>query len=444
VKTGLENTKDFSSTEGATKYSNAYVAFVVILAWAGWSLAAMDFNIMSSTLPLTAKDLNFPVSEVTELLTIIFVGMFIVLILFGPLFDKYGRRKAFQLTLILAAITTGLTALATNFAEFAILRAMADAFAYAESAAGLVLVNEVIGSRARGFIYSFVQAGWPTGVAIASFLSVAVVPSLGWRGVYALGVIPLVIVIIARFWVKETGRFEHLNAIKKAARSNDLGTIQKLESVYAVNVEAAQKFTYRQLFSRDLIRKSVFIFLGDFFWSWGQGPFQIYFTYLLVNYKGVPFETAASILGFSGLVAVAFYILFGLIGDIIGRREACAISIVVSSVLYLVYMTTSNISVIEVVYPLAFGIALGWNPPYYVFSAESFPTRARGTAAAWVNAAGPVGLAIGVLQFGVYLTIGYPLFWGLVFSALIPTILSLTILGAPRVKPKMELEQIAV
>lgn len=433
-----------SAPEVTTHYSNAYIAFVVILAWAGWSLAAMDFNIMSSTLPLTAKSLNFPISVVTELLTIIFTGMFIVLILFGPLFDKYGRQRAFQLTLILAAVTTGLTALVTNFTEFATLRAMADAFAYAESAAGLVLVSEIIGSTRRGFIYSFVQAGWPTGVAIASFMSVAIVPSLGWRGVYAIGVIPLVIVIIARLWIKETGRFQHLSAIKKAAHNKDSAAVQNLESVYAVNVEAAQKFTYRQLFGKDLLRKSVFVFLGDFFWSWGQGPFQIYFTYLLVNYKGVPFGTAATILGISGLVGVAFYILFGYVGDITGRREACAITIVISSILYFVYMTTSSLSVIEVVYPLAFGIALGWNPPYYVFSAESFPTRARGTAATWVNAAGPVGLAIGVLQFGVYLTVGYPLFWGLVFSALIPTILSLTILGAPRVKPKMELEQIAV
>ncbi|MGI0090944.1 MAG: MFS transporter [Nitrososphaerales archaeon] len=426
------------------EYSKAYIAFVVILAWAGWSLAAMDFNILSSTLPLTAKDLNFPVSVITELLTIIFAGMFIVLILFGPFFDKYGRQRAFQLTLILTAAATGLTALATNFTEFAILRSLADAFAYAESAAGLVLVSEIIGPKRRGLIYSFVQAGWPTGVAIASFMSVALVPSVGWRGVYAFGVIPIVIVIIARLWVRETGRFEHLDAIRKAAKIKDSTAVQRLESVYTVDVQSAEKFTYKQLFSRDLLRKSVFIFLGDFFWSWGQGPFQIYFTYLLVTYKGVPFGTAATILGLSGLVGVAFYILYGFVGDYIGRREACAITIIISSALYFVYMTASSLLIIEIVYPLAFGIALGWNPPYYVFSAESFPTRARGTAATWVNAAGPVGLAVGVLQFGYYLTIGYPLFWGLLWAGLIPTILSLTILGAPRIKPRMELEQIAV
>lgn len=432
-------------TPGMKKeYTTRYKFFVVALAWAGWALAAMDFNIMSSTLPLTADDLNFSVGLVTFILTMIFLGMFIGLMLFGPLFDKFGRKFAFQLTLILTAVTTGLTALAQNFSQFTILRALTDAFAYAESAAGLTLVTEIIGAKRRGFIYSFVQAGWPSGVAFASFLAVAVVPALGWRGVYALGVIPLVVVIVARLWVKETGRFEHLRKIREAAIKKEEEEVEELEEVYKVDVEKATRFTYRQLFSRDLIRKSVFIFLGDFFWSWGQGPFQIFFTYLLVEYKGVEFSVAATILGLSGLVGIAFYILFGLVGDKIGRREAAAVTVFLSSVIYLIYMLTDNITIITIAYPLAFGIALGWNPPYYVFAAESFPTRARGTAAAWVNAAGPSGLAFGVLTFGYFLTIGYPIFWGLFITGLIPTLLAATILVAPRVAPRRELEEIAI
>ncbi len=430
----------FDSSEPSTRYK----IFVVILAWAGWALVAMDFNIMSSTLPLTASDLGFSTGLVTFILTMIFIGMFLGLMFFGPLFDKFGRKFAFQVTLILTAVTTGLTALSQTFTEFTVLRALTDAFAYAESAAGLTLVTEVIGAKRRGFIYSFVQAGWPSGVAFASFLAVGVVPFFGWRGVYALGVIPIVVVIIARFWVKETGRFEHLKKIRAAAEKKEENQVESLEKVYRVDVEKATRFTYRQLFSKDLIRKSTFIFLGDFFWSWGQGPFQIFFTYLLVDYKGVAFSTAATILGFSGLVGIGFYILFGFIGDRIGRREAAAITVFLSSIVYLIYMLTNNISVIEIAYPIAFGIALGWNPPYYVFAAESFPTRARGTAAAWVNAAGPAGLAFGVLTFGYFLTTGYPIFYGLLWTGLIPTLLAATILLAPRVSPRKELEEIAI
>lgn len=440
----MTETHSTENTGSKPELSTQYKIFVVILAWAGWALAAMDFNIMSTTLPLTAADLGFSVGLVTFILTMIFIGMFIGLMVFGPLFDKYGRKFAFQLTLILTAATTGLTALSQTFSEFTVLRALTDAFAYAESAAGLTLVTEIIGAKRRGFIYSFVQAGWPSGVAFASFLAVAVVPTLGWRGVYALGVIPIIVVIVARFWVKETGRFEHLKKIRDAATRNESQKVESLETVYRVDAEKATRFTYRQLFSKDLVRKSTFIFMGDFFWSWGQGPFQIFFTYLLVDYKGVAFSTAATILGFSGLVGIGFYLLFGYVGDKIGRREAAAITVFLSSIVYLIYMLTNNISVIEIAYPIAFGIALGWNPPYYVFAAESFPTRARGTAAAWVNAAGPSGLAFGVLTFGYFLTIGYPIFYGLLWTGLIPTLLAATILLAPRVAPKTELEDIAI
>ena len=50
----------------------------------------------------------------------------------------------------------------------------------------------------------------------------------GWRTVFLLGVVPIIAVIVGRFWVKESDRFLHLRQVRQAALTNNDAELSRL------------------------------------------------------------------------------------------------------------------------------------------------------------------------------------------------------------------------
>lgn len=59
---------------------------------------------------------------------------------------------------------------------------------------------------------------------------------LGWRFVFLLGVIPIVMVIIGRMFVRESDRFLHLREVREARAAGDDARVRKLLEEYHVDV----------------------------------------------------------------------------------------------------------------------------------------------------------------------------------------------------------------
>ncbi len=141
--------------------------------------------------------------------------MFIITLFAGYGMDKFGRKTMWMWCLVAAAVFTGLTYFVQNYWQLAVVRALASGFAASELAISVTLVNEQVPSRHRGLLYSIVQGGWPLGVFLASGVYL-LFHQMGWRTVFLFGVIPIISVIIGRFWVKESPRFLHLQAVRHA------------------------------------------------------------------------------------------------------------------------------------------------------------------------------------------------------------------------------------
>jgi hypothetical protein len=74
---------------------------------------------------------------------------------------------------------------------------------------------------------------------------------------------------------------------------------------------------------------------------------------------------------------------------------------------------------------------------------ESFPTRARGTGVAFVNAMGPIGGIAGAALLTSLLAVKINMSIAAILAGGIPTLLSgLLLIGARRIKPGMKLEDI--
>ncbi|WP_431272603.1 MFS transporter [Dankookia sp. P2] len=71
----------------------------------------------------------------------------------------------------------------------------------------LPLVQEFMPSKKRGLIGGLVTVFIPVGVLLGSIFGAYLAPEIGWRGLFAAGVLPGLLVFLVRIWVPESPRW---------------------------------------------------------------------------------------------------------------------------------------------------------------------------------------------------------------------------------------------
>src|SRR5215471_7198209 len=71
----------------------------------------------------------------------------------------------------------------------------------------LPLVQEFIPGYKRGWVSALVTTMLPAGGMLAGFVAWLLLPIVGWRGLFLVGLVPLVLVFMIRYWVPESPRW---------------------------------------------------------------------------------------------------------------------------------------------------------------------------------------------------------------------------------------------
>lgn len=123
--------------------------------------------------------------------------------------DRRGRRKLLIATIAMFSILSGLTAFAWSATSFVILKFFTITFSSAEGAIALVILVEEMNADVRGLTVGLLGAISAGGFALAAigFAVIEVVP-FGWRGLFALAFIPLLLVIPLWKLLPESNRYE--------------------------------------------------------------------------------------------------------------------------------------------------------------------------------------------------------------------------------------------
>jgi MFS family permease len=432
------------SASSAHPVSNGYVTFLVIIALAGWTLASYDFNLLVVAFPDIAKDLHLTASFVGLLGFIIYAAMFGITLSAGYCMDRFGRKTMWMVCLLGAATFTGLTYFVQNYWQLALVRALASGFATSELAISITLVNEQVPAHRRGLLYSVVQGGWPLGLFLASGVYL-LLQGHGWRLAFVFGVIPLVAVIVGRFWVRESDRFLQLQAVKQASAAGDHARVNALLKTYAVDVAEISKVTARQLFATPGVvrRRLTLLTIVWLFFTTSWVATNVYITYWLVQYSQWTTVEASRLLLVCGGVGYFFYILGGVLGERWGRRQVLVWTGLATGPVNLLFMLAEHRASIWIMYFLIYQLTNGaWSGAGYAYWAESFPTRVRGTAIGWLGAMSALGLILGTLLWTVFISISSPaVTWFMV--AVVFGFGQWTVLLLPRIEPGQELEAIA-
>ena len=113
-------------------------------------------------------------------------------IVFGMLSDRLGRVRVLTWTIVLFAVFTGLCALAQGYWDLLIYRTIAGIGLGGEFGIGMALVAEAWPASKRARASSYVGLGWQLGVLAAAIVTPLLLPVIGWRGMFAVGIFPAV------------------------------------------------------------------------------------------------------------------------------------------------------------------------------------------------------------------------------------------------------------
>ncbi|PZP32797.1 MAG: MFS transporter [Kocuria rhizophila] len=122
-------------------------------------------------------------------------GMFMGAILIGYLTDIVGRRKVMMVSIASFSVLMLLTAWAPTPELFGLFRFLAGLGLGGVIPTAIALTVEFSKSNRRNFNNALMFSGYAVGGILAALLALAFLPALGFRGMLALGGVPLVAVV---------------------------------------------------------------------------------------------------------------------------------------------------------------------------------------------------------------------------------------------------------
>ena len=357
----------------------------------GYAMDGFDLLILGFMLSAISADLQLTPTQAGSLVTWTLVGAVAGGLIFGALSDIYGRIRVLTWTIVLFALFTGLCAFANGYWDLLIYRTIAGIGLGGEFGIGMALAAEAWPANARARATSYVALGWQVGVLGAALLTPALLPSIGWRGMFLVGVIPAFIAWLIRARLHEPELF-----VKSAESRKTIG-----ESFHLLIKDRATA----KISAGIVILCSVqnFGYYGIMIWMPNFLSKQLGF-----NLTKSSMWTAVTILGMmTGIWA------FGQIADRIGRKPSFLIFQAGAVAMVLFYSNLTDPTTMLWAGALLGMFVNGMLGGYGALMAEAYPTAARATAqntlfniGRGVGGFGPVVVGILIQSYSFPVAIG--------------------------------------
>jgi MFS family permease len=335
----------------------------------GYAMDGFDLLILGFMLRLISIDLALSPAQGASLVTATLVGAVIGGVGFGMLSDRLGRVRILTWTIVLFAVFTGMCALSQGYWDLLIYRTLSGVGLGGEFGIGMALVAEAWPASKRGRASSYVGLGWQSGVLAAALLTPILLPVIGWRGMFAIGVFPAVAAYFIRQGLHEPEVFVASTAHrpgKSALRLLVADAVTTRTSIGLVILCSVQNFGY----------------YGVMIW--------------LPNYLATRFGfgltqsatwTCVTIIG----MAVGIY-AFGQAADRLGRKPAFFAWMLGAGIMVVVYSRLTDPAMLLIAGAVMGFFVNGMLGGYGALMSELYPTAARATAQ---NVLFNIGRAIG-------------------------------------------------
>ncbi|MEE1794397.1 sialate:H+ symport family MFS transporter [Streptomyces sp. BE308] len=426
-------------------------------AWIGYVLDGFDFVLITLVLTEISDEFGLSTVQAASLISGAFITRWLGGAVLGAVGDRYGRRLAMVLSILLYSLGTFACGFAWNYHSLFTARLAIGMGMAGEYSASATYVMESWPARVRSRASGFLISGFSVGSVLAAQVYDWVVPSLGWRWMFYLGLIPIAVALWMRRALPEAEEWAESVADKdtkpnpfrplfvtrvRAAVNTVLIVVATVSlflvftpggagmvpvlSVVAGLTLAAFAVQLGGKRGRLLYLSMIVTLFFAFLYSW---PIQALLPTYLKTELGYTTDQVTDVLYFAGFGTMAGCWAAGFLGDRIGARKAYALTLLASlAFVYPVFAVRDNLLLLGlllfVLQATSFGIS-GLLPRYI---GGHFPTASRGAALGFTYNVGALGGAVAPV-LGAHLASGMDLGRALAVLTFAGTVIVVLLVG---------------
>lgn len=396
-------------------FSKWHKAFFIV-AFLGIMFDAADFALFGAALPPIAREYGLGPAQAGFLATVGLIGAFVGALFWGTISDYIGRRVAFQATVGIFAVFTGLIAVSWSVLSLSVFRFLSNFGLGGEVPVTSTLGSEFSPGRLRGSMTGGIMAAFPLGLAVAALLSLLIIPNFGWRTLFAVGVIPALLLLFVRRFMPELVRY----LLSKGRVAEAESSVEKIElQALGRNLSDAEikalpklpleavvdaKVTIAELLAPERFRRTILLWIVSFGFLWSSNGI-LFMLPTILQQRGIPLTQAIAFMLVQAISAFFGYAACGFLIDRFGRRIVLFLYFFVGAFFHLWFAEASGL------WLYAAAAAVGWvNPGVYgatsVYVGELHPTRLRATAVGWFFGIGRIGSFLAPTVVGLMLANG--------------------------------------
>lgn len=363
----------------------------IAFAFAFLALLVDGADLMLLSYSLTSIKTEFGLTSVQAgmLGSFTLAGMAVGGIYGGWACDKFGRVRTVVCSILLFSVLTCGLGFTNSFWEFGALRFLASLGLGSLYIASNTLMAEYVPTKYRTTVLGTLQAGWTVGYIVATLLAGWLIPDHGWRMLFYVAALPIIMAILMHMMVPEPAAWQ-----ENRHKELEAEAVAKTES------------TWKKIF-KDKRNRNMFILwaLTAGFLQFGYYGVNNWMPTYLESELGMKFKEMTSYMVGTYAAMILGKVIAGMMADKMGRRFTYAFGAVGTAIflpLIVLYNSPDNILYLLVIFGFLYGIPYGVNATYMT---ESFPTIVRGTAIGGAYNVGRLGAAIAPATIG-YLATG--------------------------------------
>ncbi len=342
-----------------------------------------DLMLLSYSLNSIKAEFGLSSVEAGMLGSFTLAGMAIGGIFGGWACDKFGRVRIVVISILTFSILTCGLGLTHSFLEFGILRFFASLGLGSLYIACNTLMAEYVPTKYRTTVLGTLQAGWTVGYIVATLLAGWIIPDHGWRMLFYVAALPIIMAVLMHFLVPEPEAWQTSRTLQPS------------------QIEKQQDSVFKTIF-QDKRNRNMFILwaLTAGFLQFGYYGVNNWMPSYLESELGMKFKEMTAYMVGTYTAMILGKVLAGFMADKLGRRFTYAFGAIGTAIflpLIVFYNTPENILYLLVIFGFLYGIPYGVNATYMT---ESFPTSIRGTAIGGAYNVGRLGAAIAPATIG--------------------------------------------
>jgi putative MFS transporter len=369
-----------------------------------------DINMMGLVLPGIAATFALRPAQMGVLASSVFLGMFAGSTIVGLIADRFGRKRAMIGAILAYCLLSCAVALSWSHASLLALRILQGIGLGAEVPLVFTYLSEFMPTRRRGLLLASSVFFWQGSSFFAAFVAIVIVPAFTWRGMFVVGAIPALLLLLLWIGIPESVRF----LIGRGRLGEAASIVNRLSTVDPRSIEDRPRPVAPVAAGVGDILRGGYLKVTLGIWLMQVTGGAVFFglaIWLPSLFAKMGFPIVRSF-AFTGLIAGA-----GALGNIgggfflerWGRRATVSIFLGLGGVLMFAWgQATSPGAVLALGALTAFFASGGAGGPLFAYTSEIYPTRFRAAGTGWAAAWQRIGGIIAAPALGWLMGAGLP------------------------------------